>query len=410
VYRTYAYSRAQANSPESMVGPYRTDFVAQGMYDIDKDVLNLKEAGRIKAEEIANSSKYPYKPSQSAITSEIERAVKEAGFTGASSKSANQSQFFHPLDLVDIPERGDLAKYGITSKPRGIVTKTRRDKGYTVDPMTGQSPLEGLMVGYHPDKTEVVRGPVTSAQVNDFLLRNRSTLKGEEKYFGTWVDDAGNTHMDISKRYPAGDVRKAMKAGEGKDQLALWDVGKGEEIKAEMKWEDFIKTNEFHDRMDLGYREGKEYMKQHPTAKWWDTHGTEVEEVYGLEEIPYWAGYTSATSQGNPLGRNTAQATEYMRRRIKGEPTIQPDWRTRGDELLYKGPGRQIGMEKSRIDNLRHVEAGNFDKLQRDKVNEMFRAQMGDPGAGPLDRYYARASEKPASHIYPAQEEAIEEW
>lgn len=66
-----------------------------------------------------------------------------------------------------------------------------------------------------------------------------------------------------------------------------------------------------------------------------------------------------------------------------------------------------IGSEQSRAPNLRRIEAGRPDLLQREKVADEAAALNGDLGLWPADRYYARAGEDPGQGVFTGPEEGV---
>ncbi len=147
-------------------------------------------------------------------------------------------------------------------------------------------------------------------------------------------------------------------------------------------------------------------MKTHPRSQWWDMHGTTLEDVYGTQHMPQVAGFTASTAPNELVLKNTAEMTEYMRRLIKGEPIVQPDWRMPEDGVLFQ-KGSMMPMETSRKNNLVKSSKGLLDQLSADKVRNEAQAMMGDPSAIPLDVYWARVAEDPAKGIFTAAQEGV---
>jgi hypothetical protein len=98
--------------------------------------------------------------------------------------------------------------------------------------------------------------------------------------------------------------------------------------------------------------------------------------------------------------------SEYMRRHIRGEPVVQPEWRA-PEGLMSLAPGRQMPLEQSRVANLRKAAAGDLDELSRRKVRSEALAMMGDRRAVVLDRHWARIGEAPERGIYTDVEEGV---
>lgn len=298
-----------------------------------------------------------------------------------------------------------------------LIANAIRDKdGLTVHVATGQSPTDGIMMGKYantdPRNSVVPKATLGAPDVSAFAKKNLKALNQPENYLGGW-NKADQSYLDVSRRYEPSELRKATKAGERTGQLAGWDIGKGAEIPVG-NFEKYVNSPEFiSERLTPMFNEGRAYMQLHPESNWWKTHGTSLERVYGKDNVRQVAGFTSATSPAAPPVENVQVMSEYMRRHLKGEPTIQPDWRTGNDVLpralmnemipgaAVHSPGKQLPMEANRIDNLGHASRGDLEALQADKVNNMGRAMVGDPRAVVLDRHYAKISEDAAKGVYP---------
>ena len=95
-----------------------------------------------------------------------------------------------------------------------------------------------------------------------------------------------------------------------------------------------------------------------------------------------------------------------MRRSIKGEPIIQPDWRVPPGQMSRR-EGSKIGMETGRTANLLKSQDRRLNELMQDKVREEAMALMGDPNAVVLDRHWARISEDPNRGVFAAVSEGV---
>ena len=236
--------------------------------------------------------------------------------------------------------------------------------------------------------------------------KNKVALDAPETFMGTWRDpDTGKIYLDTSRRFPPDEIRQATKYGERTGQIAGYDVGQHKNFPVG-KWEDFVRSPEFADRLKQMEQEGSDYLKQFATKEWWDMHGGPFERVYGPGKLKQLAGFIASTAPNSAPRENIQTATEYMRRMLKGEPIIQAQWRVPEGEMTRQ-PGKQIGMEMSRAPNLRKSEAGMLDELRQDKVREEAKALMGDPNAAVLDRHWARLAEDPKKGVYTASQEGI---
>lgn len=307
---------------------------------------------------------------------------------------------------LKVPQ-GLLGRFS-TSTPGRIVNKTKSGGGYSVNLQTGDVPQEGLMMGMYKNtdpRNVVIEGrPITKADVEQSVNINQKTLDNPENYLGTWADD-GTTYFDVSKKFDPNDIRKATKFGEKTNQIAGYNLGTGQSFPVG-QWSKFVTSPEYAQRLGILNKEGIEYLKKHPQKDWWNLKNTELEEIYGKENSEKIAGYLAATSPLSDVGKNVRLASEYMRREIKGEPIIQPNFRTPEDSVFIQ-PGSKMPLETSYAKNLERVSKGNIDEMQSQKVRGMAKALSGDPNAMVFDRHWANLSEKPTEGIFTAAEKGV---
>lgn len=294
--------------------------------------------------------------------------------------------------------RGLLSQFPTTT-PGRIVNETADAGGYTVNLPTGQRPDSGYMMGMYRNedpRNMVLNSPLARGDVVAQADRNAESLSKPDNYFGTWVND-GTTYLDVSKRFPEDKLRQATKFGERTGQKAGWDVGAEAEIPVG-NFEEFIRGPEFAERLGEMNRVGSDYLAQHPTGEWWDMPGTSLERVYGEEALPKVAAFSASTSPSSPPYENIQSMSEYMRRGIVGEPTIQPDFRRPSDAMV--SPGKKMPMESQRAPNLEKSSRGAIEELRADKVRNMAKAMRGDEDAMVFDRHWAKMGEDPARGIF----------
>jgi len=297
-----------------------------------------------------------------------------------------------------------------TTTPARIVNQTADKGGYSVNLQSGILPTEGLMVGKYkntdPRNLVVPRDEFGRPHVVQHAETNRAALDAPNNYFGTWWNKPENqVYLDVAQRFEPDQIRKATKAGERTGQLAGFNAATKEEFPIG-NWKQFVQGPEFASRMHEMAGVGREYLKQFPAKEWWDMHGTGFERVYGSERLPQVAGLTAATAPSSKPIENLQTMSEYMRRYIKGEPTVQPDWRV-PEGTMSRNAGSQIGMEAGRKGNLNKAVQGQLDKLQKDKVREEAAAMMGDRDAVVLDRHWARIGEAPERGVYTNTQEGV---
>ena len=300
-----------------------------------------------------------------------------------------------------------LGEFPTTTAGR-IVNKTVEKGGYSVNLPSGELPTEGLMMGKYAntDPRNAVVDALTRQKIVEMVKKNEGALAREDAYLGTWKDpEGGKTYVDVSRRFPSDELRQATKYGERTGQISGYDVGKGKQFPVG-NWEQFVQGPEFAQRLTEMGAEGRDYLKQFGEKEWWDMHGGPFERVYGKENLPQVAGFTAATAPNSEPRGNLQTMSEYLRRHIKGEPPVQPDWRVPEGQMTRQ-PGKQIGMENVRVGNLERASRGALDELQQDKVREEAQAMMGDPNAAVLDRHWARVAEDPSKGVYTSAAEGI---
>lgn len=307
-------------------------------------------------------------------------------------------------NATTILQPGGLGAFPSTTVGR-IRNATNERGGYSVNLLTGDQPTSGLMMGrYANSDPRNTSGPVINANlINEHALKNAVPLSSPENYFGTWLDpqEKLKAYLDVSKRFNPDQIRQATKYGERTGQLAGYNVGSGQTFPVG-NWEEFIRSPEFmgpSGRLAQMEQVGRNYLAKHPTGDWWDIRGSTMENVYGKSNLPQVAGFTASTAPVSAPRENIQTMSEYMRRHIRGEPILQPNWRVPAGAMT-RTEGVQIGMEGSRANNLTQSSLGNYDNLSGMKVGEEGRALMGDPNAVVLDRHQIRVSEDPSRGIF----------
>ena len=294
-----------------------------------------------------------------------------------------------------------------TTTAKRILAQTKANGGYTVNLQTGEVPKEGIMMVKYPneDPRNLIDANVTPRMLEQWLAKNKTLLRNPNNFLGSWIDN-GKTYVGVSQKFDPTQIRQATVAGERTGQLAGWDIGKAEETPVG-NWSEWLQGPEFASRVRQMAEQGRLYLAQHPANEWWDLFGSPIEETYGTERMPQAAGYIASTAPNSDPISNLQTASEYMRRFIKGEPTIQPDWRVgdAGGPPMTRKPGTQIGMEDTRAGNLELSTQGRYKELSGQKVNAEARALMGDPDAMVFDRWWARLGEKPEMGVFTSGKE-----
>lgn len=328
--------------------------------------------------------------------------------------------------LANVATATNKIRLGVKPESRAasIFKGIHENGGYTVDVKTGEIPTTGTMVGLYPNGSDKVRvidvDKFSPADITKFVRANRAELAKPDRYLGAWIDN-GKVYLDTPQRVVdvsmSDQLRRATKIGEGPDQmspdpqaraegaqLGLWSFDKdpaGNMVGGTPvgSWRGFVESPEFRGRMDEMEAIGRAFLQTKQGRDWWDLHGTDVERVYGKENVNKFAGYLAATAPRVGLDMGTRLATHYMQRDLRGEPVYQPGTVADADAKFMQ-PGEKLPIQQTHGPNAARVQAGKFDELQADKVNNQYRALVGDPLAKVLDVYWARLAEDPARGIY----------
>lgn len=339
----------------------------------------------------------------------------------------------------------DLAVEGATRSPAKaldnmadrIYQRTLTEEGTTTYPLRAETEVagmsKGVLSGIHSNQSgktwAIPIQQFTPDTVRQFLeARADEFAKNPNLAVGTWkqTDNTGQVtvYLDVSQKFPTERkaitqaARQAQPATTTRDpvtgqwpqpQKAVFNLKTFEETPVGNLAE-FLDSPEFQQRLDDMYQAGVPVMNG---KEWWDLYGGPLERVYGKERVKPLAGFLASTSPASAPVHNLRAASEYLRRLIKDEPVIQKGFRipetavgsregfmgasaAGGD---FNAPGTQMPMEQTRAPNLRRVERGEYDQLQKDKVNDMFHALTG-VDVGVYDRRYAKLAEDYKRGIY----------
>ena len=282
-----------------------------------------------------------------------------------------------------------------------------REGGFSVGLGSGEIPTEGVVMGQYPntDARVIHTGKLTKENVIDAVARNVKTLERDDNVLGSWLDrNTGQTTIEASKVYTGDDAaRKATYSGSQTGQKAGWDIAGQREIPVG-NWEKNMSTDKFKKKVLEMAKEGGEYLSNQDQREWWNLYGSHFERVYGPEHLDKLAGFIASTAPNTAPTENLRKASEYMRRFIKGENIVQPNY-VIPNTARTRTPGGQIGMETGRVANLQKSSQGDLANLQSNKVREEAAALIGDPNAFVADRWWARLFEDPEAGIFTGPQE-----
>jgi hypothetical protein len=120
----------------------------------------------------------------------------------------------------------------IKVKPEIVDHIRKNPGGFSVTP-TGRTPQSGYMVSV-PGRTKIVSesdlsGPHGHEIISRYAAEHSDALRQPGAHIGGWTDKAsGKTYLDISQRI--GNRNAAVRTGQKRNQIAIWDVKKSREI------------------------------------------------------------------------------------------------------------------------------------------------------------------------------------
>jgi hypothetical protein len=121
-----------------------------------------------------------------------------------------------------------------------IIKGTRENGGHTASVLGIDVPKTGYMVGGYVDSLifdaslildgehdEVVWRMIIKWVSENFTLATKFSM-----FLGGWIDtETGEAYIDLSQHFAYEDSLNAMMTANFHDEIAIWDLGKGEEIR-----------------------------------------------------------------------------------------------------------------------------------------------------------------------------------
>ena len=125
---------------------------------------------------------------------------------------------FDAAIVTDALLSGD-GTYGLTGQP------------YRGDGIIVALPALGLVL----DRDDAALLPAVIGQwVSNYAapaITSRPAPFHRPRYVGSWVDSAtGTLYLDVVEVFGRDDIAEAIEAGRDRNQIAIWDAGRGEEI------------------------------------------------------------------------------------------------------------------------------------------------------------------------------------
>lgn len=149
------------------------------------------------------------------------------------------SSSFRPFNLADWDEsqhpRDDHGKFtdggGSGADFAGLLkTIGQPDGGFTVQPVSGAQPKTGYALSLFKGRERVRDvGTLKLTDLAQFAKDNKDLLSQSDNYFGAWHNPEDHKiYMDVSKVVT--DASEAERLGRDNDQLAYFDLGKGQSV------------------------------------------------------------------------------------------------------------------------------------------------------------------------------------
>jgi len=112
--------------------------------------------------------------------------------------------------------------------PNALRTITKNPMGASVKPQTGKSPTTGYMVSLQgrtqSPTAAALSGPQGTGILRDYARTNADELQKPEMHIGSWGDDTGRVHLDVSENIK--DRATAIREGHRRNQQGIWDVAR----------------------------------------------------------------------------------------------------------------------------------------------------------------------------------------
>ena len=167
-----------------------------------------------------------------------QRAVYRAS---DASEEARDLEKENPRELESIKNRvAELGPELTNRTTSGIIGAVMANGGATIS-QAGVAPKNGYIVATDPELGDKLSGDdfrntgACKAKLAEFIMRNQADLASGTKYLGLWhqtQDEQGNpvdeVHLDIVEKID--DVDEAIRAGQDRNQISIWDVVNAREI------------------------------------------------------------------------------------------------------------------------------------------------------------------------------------
>lgn len=170
------------------------------------------------------------------------RAFCATGQGGGIDNSCGSKESLAPSSGIDGPDHGGGGVDPSQSTPRGASTKEVVEEilrsieatgGYSVHPVTAESPTTGFMCSTVRDAEKIIdaKEEVTEKLIENYFDQHKDYLSTRPRlHLGGWIDAAdGKVYLDLSERFET--EEEATKAAIEHKQIAIWDLKNKREIR-----------------------------------------------------------------------------------------------------------------------------------------------------------------------------------
>lgn len=126
-------------------------------------------------------------------------------------------------------QRGDYLRDDDSGRSaRSLLEAVRAKGGFTYGVVSHRSPRDGFVLSLHPERSESHDvATLTPVKLREYMKRNRDLLKQKGNFFGAWKD-GDKVYLDVST--VTKDRNEATRLALAHDQIAFYDLGKGESV------------------------------------------------------------------------------------------------------------------------------------------------------------------------------------
>jgi HK97 family phage portal protein len=263
--------------------------------------------------------------------------------------------------------------------------------GFTLDPLSAEQPADGIMVSEFANdsrrsvkiKAEEIKSPSAARQLGEWLANNSDLIGSDpSRFIGGWKT-GDDFYIDIATRFDEKDAEKALEAGRGAGQLAVFNLKTFKETWVKYEPEDSRKPAEW----DAGFSRAR---KDSAVKQVYESESPDLQDEDHADEL---AKHGKKTVRAYD---ETSKETRSNGRRKEGSAVRRTDSGPESagdvprDEGILREGGRGKGGEtrsrlvrgRPRVDALapQRAQAGLIATASRAMGSKMPRVEVRDIG------------------------------